>query len=60
MTVFSVYIINKAGGLIYHQDFSANAPRLSANARIVLASTFHGWVPYGRGPVHGCPAVRRH
>eukprot|EP01137_Pigoraptor_chileana_P020494 Opistho-2@82939 len=41
MTVYSVYIINKAGSLIFQQDYG-NIPRLPANERIMLASMFHG------------------
>ncbi|CAH0490536.1 unnamed protein product [Peronospora farinosa] len=37
----SLYIINKAGGLIYHQDLSPAAPKLSSNDHLRLGSTFH-------------------
>ncbi|KAF4320677.1 hypothetical protein BBO99_00001278 [Phytophthora kernoviae] len=37
----SLYIINKAGGLIYQQDLSAAAPKLSSNDHLRLGSTFH-------------------
>jgi len=36
-----VYVINKAGGLIYQQDF-APIPKLGGNDYLRLASTFHG------------------
>lgn len=39
--LFSLYVINKAGGLIYQQDLSAAAPRLSSNDHLRLGSTFH-------------------
>jgi len=39
--VYSLYIINKAGGLIFQQDFAA-IPKLSGNDYLRLASTFHG------------------
>ncbi|KAI9906954.1 hypothetical protein PsorP6_003526 [Peronosclerospora sorghi] len=37
----SLYIINKAGGLIYQQDLSPAAPKLSSNDQLRLGSTFH-------------------
>ncbi|CEG49549.1 trafficking protein particle complex subunit partial [Plasmopara halstedii] len=37
----SLYIINKAGGLVYQQDLSPAAPKLSSNDHLRLASTFH-------------------
>eukprot|EP00041_Stephanoeca_diplocostata_P003340 m.33688 g.33688 ORF g.33688 m.33688 type:complete len:145 (-) comp14249_c0_seq1:156-590(-) len=40
MVVFTVLILNKAGTLLFVQDF-ANVPKLMANERIMLASTFH-------------------
>jgi len=39
--VFSVFIINKAGGLIYNRDFSSSVPKLNSNDYLTLASTFH-------------------
>eukprot|EP00123_Amoebidium_parasiticum_P015746 comp23129_c3_seq1/m.37299 comp23129_c3_seq1/g.37299 ORF comp23129_c3_seq1/g.37299 comp23129_c3_seq1/m.37299 type:complete len:146 (-) comp23129_c3_seq1:53-490(-) len=41
MPIYSVYVINKAGSLIYHQAFG-NAPKLPTNETIFLASMFHG------------------
>ncbi|ODQ67596.1 Sybindin-like protein [Nadsonia fulvescens var. elongata DSM 6958] len=41
MTVHSLYILNKAGGLIYQRDFSNHINRLSSNDYLVLAGTFH-------------------
>eukprot|EP00128_Syssomonas_multiformis_P003909 Colp12_sorted_trinity150504_noHs@21160 len=40
MPIFSVYIINKAGSLIYDKDFNKN-PKLPSNEKIMLASMFH-------------------
>lgn len=48
----SLYIINKAGGLIYQQDLSAAAPRLSSNDHLRLGSTFHS--------MHAIAALVRH
>ncbi|QKX55301.1 uncharacterized protein TRUGW13939_02393 [Talaromyces rugulosus] len=42
LAVFSLIIINKAGGLIYHREFQAGLQRLSTNDYLVLAGTFHG------------------
>jgi len=42
MTVYSLYIINKAGGLIYQNDINPGLSRLSANEYLVLAGTVHG------------------
>ncbi|EQC25719.1 hypothetical protein SDRG_16421 [Saprolegnia diclina VS20] len=39
--LLSLYVINKAGGLIYHEDLSAEAPKLNANDHLRLGSTFH-------------------
>lgn len=39
--MFLIYIINKAGGLIFQQDLSSNAPQFSSNEHLRLASTFH-------------------
>ncbi|KAH8917202.1 Sybindin-like protein [Atractiella rhizophila] len=40
--VFSLWIINKAGGLIYQRNYSDGLSPLSANEYLVLAGTFHG------------------
>lgn len=41
--IYSLYIINKAGGLIYHLDFpNDHIPKLTSNEYLVLAGTFHG------------------
>ncbi|RAH73918.1 trafficking protein particle complex subunit 4 [Aspergillus aculeatinus CBS 121060] len=42
MTVFSLIIINKAGGLIYQREFQPGLRKLSTNDYLVLAGTFHG------------------
>ncbi len=42
-TVFSLIIINKAGGLIFNRTFNeAGLNQLSTNDYLVLAGTFHG------------------
>ncbi|CAG8629779.1 3418_t:CDS:2, partial [Diversispora eburnea] len=40
--IYSLYIINKAGGLIYQKDFNEGLAHLSSNEYLVLAGTFHG------------------
>lgn len=42
MTIYSLYIINKAGGLIYQNDINPGLSRLSANEYLVMAGTLHG------------------
>lgn len=42
MIVYSLYILNKAGGLIYQNDINPGLNRLSANDYLVLAGTLHG------------------
>lgn len=42
-TVFSLIIINKAGGLIYQREYQAGLRSLSTNDYLVLAGTFHGY-----------------
>lgn len=42
-TVFSLVIINKAGGLIYNKTFhEGGLNKISTNDYLVLAGTFHG------------------
>lgn len=40
--VYTLLIINKAGGLIYNRTFNESLSRLSTNDYLVLAGTFHG------------------
>jgi hypothetical protein len=40
--IYSLYIINRAGGLIYHTDFRPGLNKLSANEYLMLAGTVHG------------------
>lgn len=39
--LFSMYIMNKAGSLLYQKDF-AEIPKMASNERIMLAGLFHG------------------
>ena len=38
-------IINKAGSLIYQKDFAEGLNKLSSNDYLILAGTFHGYIP---------------
>lgn len=51
--VFALFIVNKAGSLIYQRDFSEGLQKLSTNEYIILAGTFHRCVP--RAPPHSTP-----
>jgi hypothetical protein len=42
--IYSLLIINKAGGLIYNREYNEGS-RLSSNDYLVLAGTFHGYHP---------------
>lgn len=42
MKIYSVYILNKAGGLIYQNDLNPGLSKLSVNDYLVLAGTMHG------------------
>jgi trafficking protein particle complex subunit 4 len=42
--IYSLLIINKAGGLIYNREYNEGITRLSSNDYLVLAGTFHGSV----------------
>lgn len=42
MKIYSIYILNKAGGLIYQNDINPGLNRLTANDYLVLAGTLHG------------------
>lgn len=41
--VYSLVIINKAGGLVYNRDFNNALNKVSVNDLLVLAGTFHGY-----------------
>lgn len=44
--VYSLIIINKAGGLVYNRDFNNALNKSSVNDLLVLAGTFHGYAPF--------------
>ncbi|KAK7687092.1 hypothetical protein QCA50_009593 [Cerrena zonata] len=42
MAIFGLWVINKAGGLVYERSFGDGLPRLTSNEYLVLAGTLHG------------------
>ncbi|KAI0079398.1 Sybindin-like protein [Panus rudis PR-1116 ss-1] len=44
MAIYGLWVINKAGGLVYERSFGSGdgLPRLTSNEYLVLAGTLHG------------------
>ncbi|CAE6436370.1 unnamed protein product [Rhizoctonia solani] len=42
MAIYSLWIINKAGGLVYQREFADGLAKLTSNEYLVLAGTLHG------------------
>eukprot|EP00466_Bigelowiella_natans_P010419 jgi/Bigna1/47328/estExt_Genewise1.C_120167 len=42
MPVYTLFIVNKAGSLIYHKNLSTKARTINANECLYMASVFHG------------------
>ncbi|KAF8201577.1 transport protein particle complex subunit [Pholiota molesta] len=42
MAIFSLWVINKAGGLVYQRNFADGLAALTSNEYLVLAGTLHG------------------
>ncbi|PCH37884.1 Sybindin-like protein [Wolfiporia cocos MD-104 SS10] len=43
MAIWGLWVINKAGGLVYQRNFGGDGlPRLTANEYLTLAGTLHG------------------
>ncbi|KZS90022.1 Sybindin-like protein [Sistotremastrum niveocremeum HHB9708] len=42
MVTYSLWVINKAGGLVYQRNFADGLAQLSSNEYLVLAGTLHG------------------
>lgn len=40
--IIGVFVVNKAGGLIFHAEFGNRLKGLSSNDYLMFASTFHG------------------
>lgn len=43
MALQSLFVVNKAGSLIFYRKFSESSPAVSPNDQLHLASTFHGY-----------------
>ncbi|CDK29035.1 unnamed protein product [Kuraishia capsulata CBS 1993] len=41
MQIYTLYILNKSGGLVYHNDFQPGLLQLTTNESLVMASTIH-------------------
>lgn len=59
--IHSIWMINKAGGLIYQRTLSNDSfhPKLSANDQLILASTFQSChaISAKVSPVAGCTGI---
>ncbi|TFK76210.1 transport protein particle complex subunit [Pluteus cervinus] len=42
MPIFGLWVINKAGGLVYQRNFADGLAQLTSNEYLVLAGTLHG------------------
>ncbi|KAI0092964.1 Sybindin-like protein [Irpex rosettiformis] len=42
MAIFGLWVINKAGGLVYQRNIGDGLPGLTSNEYLVLAGTLHG------------------
>ncbi|KAI1794680.1 Sybindin-like protein [Ganoderma leucocontextum] len=42
MAIFGLWVINKAGGLVYQRSFGEGLSHLTSNEYLVLAGTLHG------------------
>ncbi|KAI0748496.1 Sybindin-like protein [Daedaleopsis nitida] len=42
MAIFGLWVINKAGGLVYERSFGDGLPHLTSNEYLVHAGTLHG------------------
>ena len=43
--VFALFVISKAGGLIYNREFHTGMSKLTSNDYLMLAGSFHGCLP---------------
>lgn len=41
--VFALFIVSKAGGLIYNREFHTGMSKLTSNDYLMLAGSFHGY-----------------
>ncbi|KAF5377081.1 hypothetical protein D9757_007733 [Collybiopsis confluens] len=42
MAIFGLWVINKAGGLVYQRTFADGLAQLTSNEYLILAGTLHG------------------
>ncbi|KAH7923474.1 TRAPP complex subunit Trs23 [Leucogyrophana mollusca] len=42
MAIFGLWVINKAGGLVYQRNFADGLAQLTSNEYLVMAGTLHG------------------
>ncbi|TFK42381.1 transport protein particle complex subunit [Crucibulum laeve] len=42
MAIYGLWVINKAGGLVYQRNFAEGLAQLTSNEYLVLAGTLHG------------------
>ncbi|KAJ7217184.1 transport protein particle complex subunit [Mycena pura] len=42
MAIYGLWVINKAGGLVYQRNFADGLSQLTSNEYLVLAGTLHG------------------
>ncbi|KAJ7286209.1 transport protein particle complex subunit [Mycena rebaudengoi] len=42
MAIFGLWVINKAGGLVYQRNFAEGLAQLTSNEYLVMAGTLHG------------------
>ncbi|KAJ7578477.1 transport protein particle complex subunit [Mycena floridula] len=42
MAIFGLWVINKAGGLVYQRNFAEGLSPLTSNEYLILAGTLHG------------------
>ncbi|KAL0946559.1 hypothetical protein HGRIS_012764 [Hohenbuehelia grisea] len=42
MAIYALWVINKAGGLVYQRNFADGLAQLTSNEYLVLAGTLHG------------------
>mmetsp|Transcript_8792 Transcript_8792/g.32428 ORF Transcript_8792/g.32428 Transcript_8792/m.32428 type:complete len:102 (+) Transcript_8792:127-432(+) len=57
--IYSLFIVNKSGGLIYQTDFDSSVAKLDTNDKMRLASTFHSLhaISTQLSPVQGCKGI---
>lgn len=57
--VFSLYIVNKSGGLIFSRDFAPDVARVDLNDSLRLASIWHSLhaIAAQLSPIPGCTGI---